>query len=160
MSFLAPFMLWGGFAAGIPIAIHFFYRSRYKNVPWAAMKFLLTSIEKTSRRLRFQELLLLALRVAVLVLLALAIARPTITGAGRGSDAVDVVILLDTSMSMTAKAGILAPNTSTDPYLAALRSFAKPDGSVTCFDRARASALAIVAGLPAAQPVRCISLTR
>ncbi len=159
MSFLAPFMLWGGLAAGIPIALHFFYRSRYKNVPWAAMKFLLTSIEQTSRRLRFQELLLLALRVAVLVLLALTLARPTIRGAGRGSDAVDVVILLDTSMSMTAKAGVLAPNSSTDPYLAALRSFAKPDGSVTCFDRARASALAIVAGLPTASTVQIISMS-
>src|SRR3954454_18928232 len=118
MSFLAPYMLWGTLAAGIPIALHFFYRSRYKNVPWAAMKFLLTSIEQTSRRLRFQELLLLILRTAVLVLLALTLARPTFSGTGRGSNAVDVVILLDTSMSMTAKSGIAAPGSSTDPYLA------------------------------------------
>ena len=41
MSFLAPFMLWGGFAAGIPIALHFFYRAHYRPVPWGAMKFLL-----------------------------------------------------------------------------------------------------------------------
>src|SRR2546423_1551759 len=128
MSFLAPFMLWGGLAAGIPIALHFFYRSRYRNVPWAAMKFLLASIEQTSRRLRFQELLLLALRVAMLLLLALTLARPTFSGAGRGGDAVDVVILLDTSMSMTAKSGVVPPGTSTDAYLASLRSFAQPDG--------------------------------
>jgi len=159
MSFLAPFMLWGCLAAGIPIALHFFYRSRYRNVPWAAMKFLLTSIEQTSRRLRFQELLLLALRTALLVLLALTLARPTFSGAGRGGDAVDAVILLDTSMSMTAKAGVLAPSASTDPYLVALRSFAKPDGSITCFDRARASALAIVEGLPAASTVQIISMS-
>jgi hypothetical protein len=73
MSFLAPAMLWGVAAAAIPIALHFFYRSRYRTVPWAAMKFLLTSIEQTSRRLRFQELLLLALRVLVLALLAIAL---------------------------------------------------------------------------------------
>jgi hypothetical protein len=159
MSFLTPFMLWGGLAAGIPIALHFFYRSRYKTVPWAAMKFLLTSIEQTSRRLRFQELLLLVLRTVVLLLLALTLARPTFSGAGRGGDAVDAVILLDTSMSMTAKAGVVPPGVTTDPYLVALRSFAKPDGTVTCFDRARAAALAVVAGLPAASTVQIVSMS-
>src|SRR5437667_7043257 len=100
MSFLAPMMLWGAAAAGIPIALHFFFRSRYRTVPWAAMKFLLTSIEQTSRRLRFQELLLLASRVLVLVILALALARPlssVVRGAGRG-DAVDAVFVFDVSM--------------------------------------------------------------
>ena len=107
MSFLAPFMLWGGLAAGIPIALHFFYRSRYKNVPWAAMKFLLTSIEQTSRRLKFQELLLLAVRCLLLILLALAFARPissVLRGTGRG-DAVDAVFVFDLSMSMGAQDG-------------------------------------------------------
>src|SRR5205807_5691510 len=72
MGFLAPTMLWGAAAAAIPIALHLFFRSRYRTVPWAAMKFLLTSMEQTSRRLRFQELLLLVLRCALLVLLAVA----------------------------------------------------------------------------------------
>src|SRR3954462_6867687 len=94
MSFIAPYMLWGALAAGIPIALHFFYRSRYRTVPWAAMEFLLTSIEQTSRRLKFQELLLLIARVVLLLLLALALMRPytssTANGAGRG-DAVDAV---------------------------------------------------------------------
>src|SRR5262245_12235810 len=107
MSFLAPYMLWGSLAAGIPIALHFFFRSRYRTVPWAAMKFLLTSIEQTSRRLRFQELLLLMLRVTLLVLLALALARPLssmVRGAGQG-EAVDAVFLFDTSYSMGAADG-------------------------------------------------------
>src|SRR5947209_17519130 len=102
MSFLAPYMLWGAAAASIPIALHFFFRSRYRTVPWAAMTFLLTSIEQTSRRLRFQELLLLCLRVALLLLLALALARPissTLRG-GSGGEAVDAVVLIDTSPSM------------------------------------------------------------
>src|SRR5436309_12957931 len=102
MSFLAPYMLWGAAAASIPIALHFFFRSRYRTVPWAAMKFLLMSIEQTSRRLRFQELLLLILRVALLVLLALALARPlsTIGGGAGAGEAVDAVFLFDTSYSM------------------------------------------------------------
>lgn len=108
MGFLAPYMLWGAAAASIPIILHFFFRSRYRTVPWAAMKFLLTSIEQTSRRLRFQELLLLLLRVAVLVLLALALARPLsrVVGGGLGrGDAVDTVFLFDTSYSMGANDG-------------------------------------------------------
>src|SRR5580692_11760209 len=99
MGFLAPIMLWGAAAASIPIALHFFFRSRYRTVPWAAMKFLLTSIEQTSRRLKFQEFLLLLLRVSVLVLLAMALARPLssrVRGAGRG-EAVDAVFLFDVS---------------------------------------------------------------
>src|SRR6478735_773104 len=107
MGFLSPFMLWGAAAAAIPIALHLFFRSRYRTVPWAAMKFLLTSIEQTSRRLRFQELLLLIVRCALLVLLAVALARPlssVVRGAGQG-DAVDAVLLFDTSYSMGATDG-------------------------------------------------------
>src|SRR5438874_12716547 len=108
MSFLAPAMLWGALAAGIPIALHFFYRSRHRDVPWAAMAFLLAAIEQTSRRLRFQELLLLVLRVALLIVLALALARLSTSTAGRGGrgDAVDAVLIVDTSMSMGARAGV------------------------------------------------------
>src|SRR5271168_2584060 len=97
MSFLTPLMLWGALAAAIPVAIHLFFRSRYRTVPWAAMKFLLTAVEQTSRRLKFQELLLLALRMALLILLALAFARPIssiVRGGGRG-DSVDAVFVFD-----------------------------------------------------------------
>src|SRR5581483_10074276 len=136
MGFLAPYMLWGGLAAGIPIALHFFFRSRYRTVAWAAMAFLLTSIEQTSRRLRFQELLLLCLRVALLVLLALALARP-ISSALRGSgggDAVDAVFLVDTSMSMGAS-----------------------DGAKSRLDRARAEALRIIEQLPPHSTVQIVT---
>jgi hypothetical protein len=57
MPFITPWILLGSLAALIPVAIHFFFRSRYRTVPWAAMKFLLTSVEQTSRRLKFQEYL-------------------------------------------------------------------------------------------------------
>src|SRR5207248_5498259 len=105
MGFLSPYMLWGAAAAGIPLVLHLFFRSRYRTVPWAAMKFLLTSIEQTSRRLRFQELFLLLVRVALLVLLALALARPSSTSSGGQGDAVDAVFMIDTSFSMDARDG-------------------------------------------------------
>lgn len=76
MPFITPFIVLGALAGLIPVAIHFFFRSRYRTVPWAAMKFLLTSVEQTSRRVKFQEYLLLLTRIAVLVFLAVALARP------------------------------------------------------------------------------------
>src|ERR1700722_17189301 len=101
MAFLSPWMLFGALAAGIPLALHFFYRSRYRVVPWAAMEFLLASIQQTSRRLRFQEILLLAARVMLLLLLALTMMRPScssLSSAGR-SEAVDAVLIVDVSYS-------------------------------------------------------------
>jgi hypothetical protein len=110
MGFLAPWMLFGTAAVSVPIIIHLFFKSRYRTVPWAAMKFLLTSIEQTSKRLRFQELLLLALRCLLLAALAFAMARPMMSvarGTGRG-DAVDAVFVIDTSYSMSASDGAQA----------------------------------------------------
>jgi hypothetical protein len=136
MGFLAPAMLWGAAAASIPIALHFFFRSRYRTVPWAAMKFLLTSIEQTSRRLRFQELLLLLARIMVLVLLALALARPMTTavgGAGKG-DAVDAVFLIDNSYSMGAT-----------------------DGAATRLGRAQAAAQSVIDQLPPHSTVQIVA---
>jgi hypothetical protein len=136
MSFLTPFMLFGALAAAIPVAIHLFFRSRYRTVPWAAMKFLLTSVEQTSRRLKFQELLLLLLRMLVLVMLALAFARPISTvvrGSGRG-DSVDAVFVFDTSFSMGAN-----------------------DGAKTRFERAKEEALKIIDELPAHSTVQIIT---
>ena len=107
MTFLSPMMLAGAAAVGVPVALHFFYKARYRRLPWAAMSFLKEAIEQTSRRLRFQEWILLALRCLVILLLALALARPglmTAGGAGRG-EAVDAVLVFDTSYSMAAREG-------------------------------------------------------
>src|SRR5438445_295282 len=98
MPFLTAFMLWGALAAAIPVAIHLFFRSRYRTVPWAAMKFLLTSVEQTSRRLKFQEYVLLLIRVAVLVFLALALARPVnVSGFGAAYLVAGVLLLIVTA---------------------------------------------------------------
>jgi hypothetical protein len=157
MSFLAPYMLWGALAAAVPVALHFLYRGRHRDVPWGAMRFLLAAVEQTRRRVRFRELLLLGLRVALVVLLAVALARPSSSAAGRGEDAVDAVLVVDTSLSIGARAGVAPPGPAADPYLSALRQFAGPDGGVTCLDRARAAALAVIAGLPPRSTVQVVA---
>jgi hypothetical protein len=161
MSFLAPYMLGGLAACGIPIALHFFYRSRYRTVPWAAMKFLLASIEQTSRRLRFQELLLLVLRVTVLALLALALARPSTTaalGEGQG-DVVDAVLLIDNSLSMAARDGLAPINPGSDVYLSSLKEFAAADGTIRRIDRAKAASLAVLTSLPSHSTAQVIAVS-
>jgi hypothetical protein len=127
MTFLAPMLLLGGLAVSIPIILHFFYKARYRPLPWAAMRFLKQAIEQTSRRLRFQEYVLLALRCLGLLLLTLALARPSCTQfnlGGRG-ESVDAVLLFDTSYSMGAR-----------------------DGEKTRLERAQESALSIIDNLP------------
>lgn len=136
MSFFAPYMLWGAVAAGIPVAIHFLFRSRYRTVPWAAMTFLLQSIQETTRRLRFQEFLLLCLRVAILLLLALALARPSSRAGGSGTgDAVDAVLLIDVSYSMDAR-----------------------EGGATRLDLAKAAARSVLDRLPPHSTARIITI--
>jgi hypothetical protein len=127
MTFLAPLMMLGAAAVSIPIALHFFYRARYQPLPWAPMKFLREAIEQTSRRLKFQEWILLALRCLAILLLALAIARPaerSVSAAGAG-EPIDAVFVFDTSYSMAAT-----------------------DGDKTRLERAQEAALAILDTLP------------
>lgn len=127
MTFLNPWLLAGGAAIGIPIVVHFFFKARYKPLPWAAMKFLREAIEQTSRRLRFQEWILLALRCLVILLLALALSRPgtmTAGSSGRG-EAIDAVLVIDNSYSMGAQ-----------------------DGDRTRLERAQEAALQVIDTLP------------
>ncbi len=78
MSFLNPIMLAGIAAVAVPIIIHLLNRRKFQKVIWAAMRFIQTSVEQNQRRLRLEDMILLALRCLLLALLALALARPAI----------------------------------------------------------------------------------
>jgi hypothetical protein len=127
MALLAPIMMYGAAAVSVPLALHFFYRARYRPLPWAPMKFLKEAVEQTSRRLKFQEWILLALRCLALLLLALALARPgrESTSPGGGTEPIDAVLVFDTSYSMAAR-----------------------DGEKTRLERAKEAALAVIDSLP------------
>jgi len=76
-AFVSPLFLWAGAGlVSIPILIHILNRRRFKVVPWAAMEFLLRAMKKNRRRLRFEQLLLLATRCLLLLLAGLALSRP------------------------------------------------------------------------------------
>jgi hypothetical protein len=99
-------MLWWLAAATAPLLIYLLSRRRYREVPWAAMEYLLAALQKRSRRLRFEHWLLLALRTALIVAIVIAVAGPYVERLG-GTPAVGNpvhrVLVLDGSYSMAYK---------------------------------------------------------
>ncbi|MCX7426927.1 MAG: BatA domain-containing protein [Planctomycetia bacterium] len=103
MTFLAPLFLIGALAGVIPVVLHMINRRKAKELPFSTLRFLRISVEKTRRRKRVHDLLLMLVRVAVLVLIALGLAKPTITNLSAlwgGGTNTAVAIILDNSASM------------------------------------------------------------
>jgi hypothetical protein len=108
MEFLTPAFLLGGAAIAAPIIIHLLNRQRYKRVEWAAMRFIVEAIKRTHRRLKLEELILLAMRCAILILLAATLARPYFTGSFLGMRAegnFHAIVAIDSTYSMEAQVG-------------------------------------------------------
>jgi len=111
MSFVTPMIFWIGLGTvSVPVIIHLLNRRRFRIRQWAAMQFLLDSLRRNRRRLRIEELILMALRCLAIFLLAMAIAR--FTGCGDndlmpgGDQAPETsVFILDDSFSMDQKIG-------------------------------------------------------
>lgn len=103
-------MVLAGLAAvGVPPLIHLLNKMRVRHVRWAAMRFLHEAVNKNQRKLKLENLILLALRCLLVALLVAAFARPVLNpdgldarfdGAARTS-----VILLDESASMSQSDG-------------------------------------------------------
>jgi hypothetical protein len=111
VTFLNTFLLLlgAGLALG-PIIIHLLNRRRYRIIDWAAASFLLESFKKTKRRIRLEQLLLLAMRVAGVGLMGVTLARPFVPeqsfAAMLGTQArSDHVVILDDSYSMSQTLG-------------------------------------------------------
>ncbi|MFZ1932910.1 MAG: BatA and WFA domain-containing protein [Thermoguttaceae bacterium] len=102
MTFAAPLFLIAALAAAIPVVMHLVNRQRAKQLPFPTLRFLKISVQKTRRRKRVHDVLLMAIRAAVLLLIAAALAKPTVTTFGSlwGNAGTAAVIVLDNSMSM------------------------------------------------------------
>ena len=101
--FINPWMLLGLGGLALPILAHLLSKKKFDVVEWGAMQFL--ELRKNARRrIRLEELLLMALRMGLIALLAIALARPWVSGGLLGGFASkrsrDVVIVIDGSYSM------------------------------------------------------------
>ena len=105
-------------AVSIPIIIHLLNRKRYRVVPWAAMRFLLAAQRKTSRKVRIEQLLLLAVRCLLLLLLLAAMCSvtpwaeaawrwfaPAGVAVAGGAARTHKILVIDGSLGMGFKAG-------------------------------------------------------
>lgn len=98
----------GAGLASVPIVIHLLNRRRFRERQWAAMQFLLAALKKNARRLRLEQLLLLAVRVLLLLVLVAAMAKPYLEHAGlviRSGERYHKVLVLDASFSMGYQPG-------------------------------------------------------
>lgn len=93
-------------AAAAPILIHLWNRRHHRQTAWAAMEFLLKALEQNTRRLFFEQWLLLAIRTAIIVLLVLAVAEPYWKHSGlaaSGEGTTHRMLVVDGSYSMDFK---------------------------------------------------------
>ena len=102
MTFVSAAFLLAAAAGAIPVVLHMINRQQAKKLPFSTLRFLRISAEKTRRRKRIHDVLLMLLRVAVLVLIAMGLAEPTLTTLGSfwGGGASSVIVILDNSASM------------------------------------------------------------
>jgi hypothetical protein len=100
---LAPWFFLAALAAAVPVILHMISRQRARHLPFSTLRFLRVSVEKTRRRRRIQDVLLMLLRAAALVLIAVGLSEIKVTRLsallGRGA-ASAVAIVLDNSASM------------------------------------------------------------
>ena len=105
-AFVSPVLATAGaVAVSAPILIHLLARRRFKRIRWAAMDFLIDAERRNRRRVRLEELILLALRCLAVLLVGLMVARPFLSPGGiaaawGGSQRTERVMVLDDSFSM------------------------------------------------------------
>src|SRR5438105_1421048 len=95
-----PALAVGTAAVASPILIHILSKRRYRRVRWAAMDFLLQAQRKNRRRIKIEQIILLALRCLAVFLIAMMIARPfvrtsAVAGLLGAVARTDRIILLD-----------------------------------------------------------------
>lgn len=123
MTFLAPALLLALPLAALPVIIHLIHLYRRRQVPWAAMMFLLAAQRMNKGLSRLRQIFILALRVLAVAAIIFVVTRPLAGGwLGLTGGAPDtVLILLDRSASMEQQ------NTATgvSKRVAGLRNLAK-----------------------------------
>ena len=98
-----PMLQFGIAATSLPILIHLLNRRKYREMRWAAMRFLVAAMRKNQRRVKVEQWLLLAIRTLVVLLVVLAMAKPFLESMGAialPGQRTHRVLVLDGSLSM------------------------------------------------------------
>ncbi|MBS0189514.1 MAG: BatA domain-containing protein [Phycisphaerales bacterium] len=108
MTFLNPTLAFAALACVLaPVIIHLLFRRRRRPVEWGAMRFVLEAFRRHRRRLRLEQILLLAARTLAVLLLALAVGRPMLSGTTplESRRPRDLFILIDNSVVSQVRSG-------------------------------------------------------
>ena len=105
MTFLAGSLLGGLVLASVPIIIHILNRRRFQIIDWPPMKYLKLTLKRNRRRIRIEQMILLAMRTLAVILLILAVARPVLQESALasflpGRARTSHLIVIDDSLSM------------------------------------------------------------
>ncbi len=106
LEFVSPGMLGWLAAAAAPLVIHLWSRRRYREMPWAAVEYLLAALRQAKRRIQLEQLLLLLVRTLIVVLVVFAVAEPALQGIGFGAATGQPtyrLLVIDGSYSMAYK---------------------------------------------------------
>ncbi|MBS3734550.1 MAG: BatA domain-containing protein [Phycisphaerae bacterium] len=112
LQFTTPALLIGAVAAAIPVALHLLASARAREVAFPTLRFVRRSMQRTARRRRVRNWLLLLLRSLLLGLLAFAVAEPYSQSAAdtpTGTRPYAAVLIVDNSLSMAADADVTLP---------------------------------------------------
>jgi hypothetical protein len=102
MGFLAPWMLAGLVALGVPVFVHLLRKHVTIPRPVSSLMFFERGIQSSTRHHRLRHLLLFALRFALLLLVILAFANPFVRRPAADASGRLLLIVLDNSFSMRA----------------------------------------------------------
>lgn len=119
IEFLHPWALAGLAGAAIPVLLHLLARREPPTVAFPAVRYLIATTQEHLRRLKLQNLLLLAVRTLLVVVLVLAAAGPTMAGSGLPSHAPSALVLV---VDNSPSSGVVVAGTS---RLAHLQSAAR-----------------------------------
>lgn len=136
-GFLNALMLAGLATVALPVIAHLISKRKFDVVNWGAMRFLELG-QRTRRRIRIQDLLLLLLRMGLLACVALALARPWGRGSLLGALSPDVthdyVFILDGSTSMAWQGEARTPHAQAVQWVFDALEELRPGDTVSLVD--------------------------
>ena len=148
-DFINPWMLAGLAGVSLPVLAHLLSRRKYDTIEWGAMQFLELG-RNARRRIKLEELLLLALRMGMIALIAIALSRPWMSGGLANTftskPACDIAIVIDSSYSTDWNAKAQTPREQAVAWTKTLLDQLSPGETVGLID-ARGTVEAVVPSL-------------